>query len=420
MLLNKQIIDVSRYVALGDSITAGYTDGALHYSGQKNSFANLLATQLKAIGGGNFIQPVIERHSVGIGFFGNSRLILKNTSKYGFPAISYLAPSGDHSIFSSNIYKSQGPFHNFGVPGAKAISLPVSGYGNPLKDPGNYNPFFARMSSDPATASVLSDALKMNPTFFSLFIGNNDILAYALSGGTTDVITPLKGAPGIGFENSMQTLVNALSANGAKGAIANIADITSVPFFTTIPYNGLQLDENEAEILNTKYTEEGFCFTPGTNPFAIIDPGCNSFGVRLIEKEELILLDIMLDPLKESYLSGSLPIPEKHVLTLQKIIEIKEAIKYYNNIIKSIAKDRGLALVDTNALAKTAEKDRFYNDKERSISYFKRGVYSLDGLHPNSLGHTLIANEFISSINTTYKTQIPKITNVLFKRNYNN
>lgn len=419
MIPNKQIINVSRYVALGDSITAGYTDGALYYSGQKNSFANLLAGQFKAIGGGDFKQPLIDPHSVGIGFFGNSRLILKNTSKYGFPSLSYLAPSGDYSIFTSDTYKTQGPFHNFGVPGAKAISLIASGYGNPLKGPGNYNPFFARMASDTTSASALSDALKMSPTFFTVFIGNNDILAFALSGGTTDVITPIEGAPGIGFESSMHVLVNALLAKGAKGAIANIADITSVPFFTTIPYNGLQLDENEAKVLNTKYGEEQIKFTSGTNPFAIIDSGFNSSGIRFIEKEELILLDIMLDPLKEKYLNGSLPIPEKYVLTFQKISKIKTATKSYNSIIKSIADDKGLALVDTNALAKTAEKDRFYNVKERSMSYFKRGVYSLDGLHPNSLGHTIIANEFINAINATYNTQIPKISNVLFKRNYN-
>lgn len=420
MIPDKQIINVSRYVALGDSITAGYTDGALHYSGQNNSFPNLLAAQFKTIGGGDFKQPLIDPQSVGIGFAGNSRLILKNTSKYGFPAISYLDSSGDHSIFSLNIYKDQGPFHNLGVPGAKAISLPISGYGNSLKDSGNYNPFFARMASDTTSASVLSDALKMSPTFFTLFIGNNDILAYALSGGTTDVITPLEGTPGIGFESSMQVLVNDLLANGAKGAIANIADITSVPFFTTIPYNGLHLDENEVKVLNTKYYKNGLCFTIGANSFAIIDSGFNSSGIRFIEKEELILLDIMLDPLKEKYLNGSLPIPEKYVLTLEKISKIKTATKSFNSIIKTISYDKGLALVDTNALAKTAEKDRFYNEKVRSISYFKRGVYSLDGLHPNSLGHTIIANEFINAINATYNTQIPKITNVLFKRNYNN
>jgi hypothetical protein len=37
--------DFSKYVALGDSFAAGYSDGALFKKGQENSYPNLLAQQ---------------------------------------------------------------------------------------------------------------------------------------------------------------------------------------------------------------------------------------------------------------------------------------------------------------------------------------------------------------------------------------
>ena len=71
--------------------------------------------------------------------------------------------------------------NNFGVPGAKTADLLMPGYGFP--DLGN--PYFTRFATDPSTTSILTDALATNPTFYTLWIGSNDVLGYALSGGTT-------------------------------------------------------------------------------------------------------------------------------------------------------------------------------------------------------------------------------------------
>jgi len=49
--------DVSNYVSIGNSLTAGFSDGALFVNGQDASFPNMLATQFKLAGGGNFNLP---------------------------------------------------------------------------------------------------------------------------------------------------------------------------------------------------------------------------------------------------------------------------------------------------------------------------------------------------------------------------
>src|SRR6187402_2358325 len=41
----------SKYVALGDSFAAGYSDGALFKTGQENSYVNILAQQFIPVGG---------------------------------------------------------------------------------------------------------------------------------------------------------------------------------------------------------------------------------------------------------------------------------------------------------------------------------------------------------------------------------
>jgi lysophospholipase L1-like esterase len=419
VLKGKNNIDLTCYVALGDSVTAGYTDGALCYYGQQHSFAKLLACQFELAGGGIFRQPLIDPDSVGIGFSGNSCLTLKPhsiVSKPGEVVLSYLAPQGDVKAFLQNNYSTLGPFNNMGVPAAKVIALLKQGLGNANNGVGNYNPFFTRMASDLETASVLSDALAMDPTFFSLFIGSNDALTFAISGATSDAITPSLGAAGIGFEESFRAIINALTANGAKGVVANIPDIISLPFFTAIPYNGLMLDTETAQALNTKYSHTGILFQQEKNPFIFFDPASDPPDIRQLRNGEMILLDVLLDPEKEFFMRGSAPIPKKYILTKPEIEKVQAAIREFNEVIRSVASDKGLAIVDLNGMLKRVKVKSTYNPKTLGLGYKKRSVFSLDGLHPNALGQALLANEFIKAINSTYKAGIPPLKIIKFKQ----
>jgi hypothetical protein len=401
----KKHIDLSHFVALGDSLTAGYKDGALFYEAQLNSFPNLLARQF----GCKFRQPLVDRDSVGIGFFENSRLILKEQAGSANRQLSYLVAQGDSSVLSENCYASQGPFNNLGVPGAKVITVIAPGYGNRKLGGGNYNPFFSRICSAPETASILDEAMAQNPTFFSLFIGSNDALAYALSGGTADTITPMEGRPGIGFEASMNFIVDTLISKGAKGVIANLPAITSIPFFNTIRYNDLVLDNVNAELLNSKYRAAGIKLAEGRNPFPVEDPLCVS-GVRQMANGEFVSLDIMLDEHKFDYLKGLKPIPKKYYLSQKQVAEVLGAIVSYNAVIKEITSKKHLAFVDTNKVLQNMKPDRTYSAESREILYKTGGFFSLDGLHINSLGHALLGNEFITAINQTYGTNVAKIS----------
>lgn len=224
--------DFSTYVALGNSLTAGYSDGALYLEAQQNSYPSIIAEQLSEVGGGVFTQPLVP---TGNGFGGlnanqepNGKLVLSLAS--GSP--SPVRTPGDLSVLAP----VSGPFNNFGVPGAKAGHLVTPGYGSEMG-----NPFFARFATSPA-ATLVTDAAAVNPTFFTLWIGNNDVLGFATSGGEGDEITE-QGA----FDGAIDNIIAGLKSTNAniEGAIANIPNVTKIPYFTTVPWNAFVLESQE-------------------------------------------------------------------------------------------------------------------------------------------------------------------------------
>ena len=253
--------DFSSYVAIGNSLTAGYMDGTMYKSGQVNSFPNLLAQKFALVGGGEFTQPSFTDDVNNLGGLmlggvqiGATRLIIN--ASVGKPQNIAGASTIQVSEQQTKAY------NNMGVPGAKSFHLLSPGYGNiggVLA--GTANPYFVRHATS-STTTVMDDAMMKNPTFFTNWIGANDVLAYATSGGTmpndpltpvdesmfpandnfgsaNDVVTNYKGNDITSlnvFSSSYSTIVNRLTSGGAKGVLATIPSVTSIPYFTTVPY----------------------------------------------------------------------------------------------------------------------------------------------------------------------------------------
>ena len=238
----------STYVSLGNSLTAGFADNALYRISQENSMPNILSGQFSLVGGGNFNQPLTNDNTGG--------LLINGSQLPGFGPRLVFDGSGPTSITNLNpmaqtttdivLNNPTGPFNNMGVPGAKSFHLLAPGYGDLnglFATPATANPYFVRMASSPTT-SVIADAMAQSPTFFSLWIGNNDVLGYALSGGESDTMAenydPITDQAT--FDIAYNTLVTTLTSGGSQGVIANIPDVTSIPHFTTVPYNPLSPD----------------------------------------------------------------------------------------------------------------------------------------------------------------------------------
>jgi hypothetical protein len=458
----------SKYVALGDSFAAGYSDNALFKAGQKNAYPNILAQQLAFAGGGTFSTPLMDDDNVG-GFSSGGIQIPQFLSRLYFNGAAPVNVAG----VSKNIYGTVlvGPFNNMGIPGAKCIHLDYPGYAMG-------NPYFGRFASS-SMATVVGDAVNQKPTFFSLWIGGNDVLGYATGGGVStseslstgnDITTPAI------FEVAYTGLVTKLTANGAKGVVANLPYVNTLPYFKTVPYNPLTakvlgsgseaVGQATIAALNAQlygplhnalaYLGQGSRITllssTVANPMLIKDNSlpnlaallaqvlqgggldaqtAGTLGVIFGQVRQATSADLVLLPTQSvigaaptAANSGlgvapayplnkfgiTFPLQDKDVLTPTEIAEIKEATDAYNVSIKSIADAKGLAFVDTKVImTKLSSGGIESNSFTLTSTYVTGGAFSLDGVHPSPRGYALIANAFMGAINTKYSSTLKPV-----------
>lgn len=411
--------DFTTYVAIGNSLTSGYMDGTMYRSGQQYSFPNLLSKQFAIVGGGAFTQPSYDDDTNDLGGLlmmgnkvGDTRMIIN--MKTGGPEILKGTPTIEVSKLQAKAY------HNMGVPGAKSFHLLAEGYGNLAGvTAGLANPYFVRHATSPNT-TVLADAMSLNPTFFTNWIGSNDVLAYALSGGTgvnqagnfnpksygsNDITDPMV------FEQVYRTIVNTLTSKGAKGVLATVPYVTSIPHFTTVPYNPLTTEalggEEVIDMINAELLVKMkgvlallgqgdrinlFSKTEG-NPLLIVDESLVDLSqqiaaiasqdaqlaplapilgkiygqARHATKNDLFVLSTssiigtastsplltnVPSPYKEllGKMGVTFPLEDKFTLTPDEQNEIKIATDKFNDIIWTVAGSKNLAVADMNAI----------------------------------------------------------------------
>lgn len=413
-------INLQQFVAIGDGNTAGYMDDALYQYGQQNSLGAILQTQLQLVGAGEIYNPLMGSANIGANSSLLSKLILGyKTDCLGATGLSPVRFAQQGEALTASVYSSQNKYSNFGVPGLRMIDMVSTSFGN-INLP-QHNAFFARMSKDqfnlPGSGNYSSVQENIfdggYPTFCSIYLGIEDVLPYARSGATQNSMSPLAGFPGLGFEESLTQLCGQLYSQNVKAVVGTIPDITQMPYFTTIPYNGLNLDDEKAASLNQIYGPLGFSFTIGSNPFMIEDPAAGAFGVRPMLEGELILLSVPLDSMKCHQYGSVYPLRDEFVLTLGELQEIRNQILAYNQVIRQHSNFYGFAIAETADFYAKLYDGFVYNGVAMSAKFVSGGAYSLDGIHLNPRGNALLANVFITAINKTYKSSIP-FANALF------
>ncbi|MEZ7928017.1 SGNH/GDSL hydrolase family protein, partial [Cloacibacterium sp.] len=442
--------DFKTFVSIGNSLTSGYRDGALYLDGQKESFPSMLAKQMALAGGTQtFTQPLMPNN---MGGFTDLFALSGNTDFYGKLTLNpTLSPTPSAPGANLDVIGGAGKyFNNMGVPGAKSFHLVTPGYGSAANlATGKANPYFVRFATS-ASTTVLADAAAQKPSFYTLWIGNNDVLSYATSGGSgvdqkgnldpstygsNDISDPNVVA------NVIKTVITSLkTANTtSKGAIANIPYVTSIPYFTTVPatpiagltapqvsqlnaayatYNGGLLTlKNLGAITAAEYNARLIKFSEnGVNGAVIVDKDLTNLSAyNLPSLRQTTAKDIILLPaltlLRDTTIKGgtATPLADKYVLTEKEAAKVIAATDAYNASISSLATTYGLALVDANSKMKELGNTSGiqYNGVKYTASFVTGGTFSLDGVHPNGRGYAIIANTFIAAINNTFYSTLP-------------
>jgi len=449
--------DFTNYVAIGNSLTAGFSDNALFEDGQLASFPNMLAGNFALAGGGSFEIPLMADNLGGMTLEGNpiagNRLILSFLGESPAP----VEVVGQGSTEVSN--KLTGTYNNMGVPGSKSYELLAPGYGSVTGVAmGTANPYFARFSSS-ESATVIGDAAAQGATFFTLWTGANDILIYATGGGTgvdqTGNLDPSTYSrnditdPNV-FAGSLDAMLQAMTANGADGVIANLPNVTDIPYFTTVPHNPIPLDEATAGFLNSAeaygaynaglaqlqqlnlITEEELAkrtisFSPGEgNAVVIMDEDLTDLtgfnpaltNMRQATEEDLMVLTsrsfigTLADPNNPTSINGvAVPLADQWVLTPEEQATVETALMSYNQTIAGLATAYDLAFVDANALLNELKENGFQQADGSVVdaTFATGGGFSLDGVHPSPRGYAIVANAFVAAINTKYNSNLPDV-----------
>ncbi|GAB3801458.1 SGNH/GDSL hydrolase family protein [Spirosoma humi] len=401
--------DFSKYVAVGNSLTAGYADGGLYRDSQLNSYPSILAAQFATVGGGNFVQPLFtEAQAAGAGYLKLVKVPNAANPLSLITSIATVAPGaarGGTTVVGGLplLTKFTDANQNLGVPGIRVSDILTPNYGLA-------NPYLERLVADPSATTYfqyMSDNLN-GATFFSCWLGNNDALGYATSGGAT----PL--TPTALFTTNFTAAMNKLTEGNRKGVVIGIPNITTAPYYTTITVPLVLANINA--LLN-----------PPTPIAALYIQTAN--GIRTTQTGDLLMLanateyanigSSTVGTKTGPYgLSPANPLPDRLVLDGNEVSALNASVSAYNGIMKAQADAKGIAYVDPNAvLSQVASSGGLtQNGITYRASFIQGGVFSLDGIHLTPAGYALMANEIIKQINAKYTATIPTVNPANYRR----
>jgi lysophospholipase L1-like esterase len=359
----------TRYYAIGDSLTAGFSSGGLVATVQATSYPALIFRQATASTTG-FEQPLVTTPGI------PALLELRSLAPL---VIAPVAGRGNPANLTL-----QRPYNNLAVPGADVHDVVAT-----VTDGGGLHDLILR-----GFGTQLQQALSRQPTFATIWVGNNDVLSAATSGRVIEGVTLTSVAS---FDADFRTIVSALSGAGARLAIANIPNVTSIPFVTTIAPVVVNPATSQPVLVNGNPV-------PLIGPNGLLRPGVDR--VLLTAAAELSQGRGI-----PTQLGGSgQPLSDAVVLSGEEIATIQARIQDFNNIIRSVAQQAGAAFVDMNAVLTTlSTRGISVGGVTFSTAFLTGGIFSYDGVHPTQFGYAFIANEFIEAINERFNGDIPPV-----------
>ena len=413
VVVNSGFAVLSYPLYLGGDFMSGFSDGALSPGGQRNSISFLFNQQLNSVGIGAFYSQHFVSLVDGYGLrfpidspkFCSSFHLGYRTDCLGLTSLwplNSLIDSASGAINSELIYYQTGAFYNvMGIPYARVVDF----FDNSMGIAFGPSAYYPQIASDQSVSTMLSDALAQPFTFFLLWAGMEDVYNYALNGGTKVGVTDF-GTFDLKFDVVLDNLI--ASSKGPHGVVANIPDLDVFPFFNYIPWNGLVLSQDTADLLNSG-TSNYFHFAAGANGFNIVDSSVTPLPYRKMNAGEYLLMSVPTDSLKCKLLGSVFSIAGYYVLDQNEVNKINAAIAHYNAKIQAAATAHNIPVVDMNSFFKEIKNGYYYNGIKFNGDFIKGAFFSLDGFHPTAQGYGLLTNEFIKTINGFYHANIPLV-----------
>ena len=392
----------AQYVALGDSLTAGWQSGCLV---QRNQLTNYPSQLAKILYDGDFELPLVKE--VPLSNSGSPQCL---GAVFVPPASLTVAPMSEMDGPLNALLPR--PYNDLGIPGAEVADLTTLTHGDVNgTDLEKLSALILRnVTGSPfdGTSAVNQAGILLAPAASSaiatLWIGNNNTLGASTSGIVVDGVTLVSQAD---FQASFSAIIAGIPP-GVELVVANIPDVTSIPFSSTIPPILVNPATRQPVIINGSVVpllgpgDAGYPCTP-VPP----DQGCGLPAGSLVNLPASSLLGQGVGipvaaggtglPLPHGSVDQTGPHPGV-VLYPDDIALLQQRTAEYNSVIASSS--NGAVLVDTNArFTDIAQHGYKIGGIELTTSFLTGGIFSYDGVHPSTIGYTIVASEFINAIN---------------------
>jgi len=322
-----------------------------------------------------------------------------------------------------------------------------------------------------STSTIIGDAAAAGGTFFMFYLGLDDFFLHAAFGGdpTKAPLTSTSAFAGQ-YQAAINALLS--SNPNLKGVLGNFPDIFVMPHFTSVSYNPIPLDAATASAVSSGFAgynaaldalvanAAAFGISPElaaqiatrkvsftascTNRILITDETLTDLGpyfdglkntgaitaaqrtaltpyqrVRQTTATDIIPLSTgsVLGTLvggNPSQVNGvTVPLGDNYALIPSEITQIKAARDAFNATVSSTvaANSTRLALADINAALAglVAAKAGVMNGVTITPNINPpTGIYSEDGVHPNTRGYAYLSTVFISAINAKFGATVPQ------------
>ncbi|MEO7217398.1 MAG: SGNH/GDSL hydrolase family protein [Gemmatimonadaceae bacterium] len=365
----------TNYVALGNSLTAGYQSGGIDDSTQRLSYPSLLAQAMKtryayaSLAAPGCPPPIVN-------FQTQARLAGGTAATCGLRTVTSITTT----------------LNNVAVPGA-LVADPTS---------------VSTSASNALTTFILggktqvAKAADANPTFISVWIGTNDVLSAAISG----VLVPTPGVTtGVTSQTDFQTsygaIVTALKAIPTLkgGVLIGVLNVAGVPALFPV-----------AAFQNPAFKAGFDQFAGGTTtvlPNCLVAPG----NQALVSIQIIAQMRSGAHPRVIACAPNSIPgtpIGNIFILDASEQASLAATVAAYNTFIQSQASANGWVYYDPNPLLaslKTSGCISVVPNLANATQPFGQCI-SLDGIHPTVTANTALAANLIAAINAQYKTNL--------------
>ncbi len=376
---------LQRYVALGTSISAGFQSAGISDSTQRRAFPVLVATQA----GAAFNWPRLAGRGCPAPWVNNVTQARVGNQPANTPCDLRVTPAPPY-------------LNNIAVPGLRITDIYST---TALPDTTTFDKLETLFLGGKTPIRALMEA---RPTLVTVEVGANDLIGALLATdpGASDTLTPLPL-----FQQLYERLADSLDKTGAKVVLLTVPDVRVIPYASSgATYWCLKTGACPgvpAAGFPATFTVNNSCAPSGAIPTSSGEKVLVPWPVGIAG-----LLRASSPPFTPFTLDCT---NDRQVVLPQEFDSLTAAHDGYNAIIQQVAAARGYAVVDADAILAAARlaggippfPDLSAVPTGGSIGF---GPYlSLDGFHPSSATHRVVADSVIAALNRNYGTQIPLV-----------